>query len=43
MDYLLRNIDEEQWKKFKAICEKEGRPMKWYFINVIEDVVYGKQ
>lgn len=38
-DYLLKGIDDEKWKRFRAICDMQGITMKQSFIHHINFMV----
>lgn len=37
--YMLTGIDAEQWKRFKAACNIQGKTIKQSFIEHINSVV----
>lgn len=37
--YMLTGIDPEQWKRFKAACNIQGKTIKQSFIEHINSVV----
>lgn len=36
MNYLLRNIDPLLWAKFKARAAKDGHPLRWVILHLID-------
>jgi hypothetical protein len=40
--YFLRNIDDATWEQFKAKAEKEGHPLRWVFLQLVQAYIDGK-
>ena len=34
--YILRNLDDDFWAKFKKRAEKDGHPLRWVIVSLIE-------
>lgn len=37
MNYLIRSIDTEKWKKFKSQCALEGKSIKQVILDFINE------
>ena len=38
-NYILKDVDDEQWKVFKASCDLQGITVREFFINCIDTAV----
>ncbi len=34
--FIIRNIDTELWDRVKAQATKEGRPLRWVLLRLLE-------
>lgn len=35
-DFIIRKIDDGLWQRVKAQAAKEGRPLRWLLIRLLE-------
>ena len=38
-NYIIRNADADLWQKFKERAQKEGHPLRWLILRMIETYV----
>ena len=43
MDYMIRNIPDNLWNKFKATCATQGKTMLSVIIELIEKYIAEKK
>jgi len=37
--FMLRKVDEELWQQFRERAQKEGHPLRWVLVQLVEQYI----